>query len=88
MLDKLKPEEGNKDERALSQIILPTSATMIGVCATLIGLVKIVEGSTGTSQVDEYTDLVLVLFLFSAIISYLAIREMGSFGRRPSSSQI
>ena len=62
-------------ERTLSRIILPTSCTMIGVCATIIGLVKIVEGRGGPRHVDEYTALVLLLFLGSAMASYLSIRH-------------
>ena len=62
-------------ERTLSTIILPASCTMIGVCATLIGLVKIVEGRNGPRHVDEYTALVLLLFLGSAMASYLSIRH-------------
>ena len=34
-------------ERALSRHILPTSATMIGICTTFIGLVKVAESKMG-----------------------------------------
>jgi hypothetical protein len=58
----------------LASHILPTSATMIGVCATLIGLIKLAEGKLGSSHVDEYAALVAVTFLASALASYLSIR--------------
>ncbi|MDP4022534.1 hypothetical protein Q8W71_07860 [Methylobacterium sp. NEAU 140] len=58
----------------LSHHILPTAGTMIGVCTTLIGLVKIYETETGPSRVDEAAALAAVLFLASAIGSYLSIR--------------
>jgi hypothetical protein len=58
----------------LASHILPTSATMIGVCATLIGLVKLTEAKFGPSHVDEYAALVAVGFLASALASYLSIR--------------
>jgi hypothetical protein len=63
--------------RELSNHILPASGTMIGVCTTLIGLVKVVEGRIGPSRVDEYVSLVAVMFVFSAIASYISIRYAG-----------
>ena len=58
----------------LASHILPVSATMIGVCATLIGLVKLAEAKLGPSHVDEYAALTAVIFLASALASYLSIR--------------
>jgi hypothetical protein len=60
--------------RSLSSHILPTSGTMIGVCATLIGLVKIAEAHIGPSRVDEYASLVSIPFLISALTSYMSMR--------------
>jgi len=64
-----------REQRALSQHILPSSGTMIGVCVTLIGLVKIVEARIGPSRVDEYAALASLLFLVSAIASYASMRH-------------
>jgi hypothetical protein len=64
----------SNEARSLSQHILPTSGTMIGVCATLIGLVKLAEPHIGASRVDEYVALASLLFLASAIASYISIR--------------
>ncbi len=47
---------------------------MVGICTTLIGLVKIIEDRIGSSHVDEYGGLTALLFLVSALASYLAIR--------------
>jgi hypothetical protein len=47
---------------------------MIGVCVTLIGLVKLAEARHGASHVDEYAALAAVTFLASALTSYLSIR--------------
>lgn len=58
----------------LSQHILPSAATMIGVCTTFIGLVKIIEARIGPSHVDEYAALTAVLFLASSGASYLSMR--------------
>src|ERR1700759_2984851 len=63
------------EERSLSKHILPSSGTMIGVCATLIGLVKLAEAHIGPSRVDEYAALASLLFLASAIASYISIRH-------------
>ena len=59
---------------SLASHILPVSGTMIGVCATLIGLVKLAEAKHGSSHVDEYAAMAAVTFLASALTSYLAIR--------------
>lgn len=61
-------------DEGLSRHILPTAGTMVGVCTTLIGLVKIVEARIGPSHVDEAAALTAILFLVSAIASYLSIR--------------
>jgi len=65
------------DKPTLSRHILPNSGTMIGVCTTLIGLVKVVEVHIGPSRVDEYAALASLLFLASAITSYISIRHPG-----------
>jgi hypothetical protein len=69
--------------RALARHILPVSATMVGVCTTLIGLVRVVEVHSGPSHVDEYTAVVALLFLASAMASYISIR----YASRPQVSR-
>jgi len=59
---------------SLASHILPASATMIGVCATLIGLVKLAQAKPGASHVVEYLAIAAVTFLASALTSYLSIR--------------
>jgi hypothetical protein len=66
--------EGQAGGRELSRHILPTSGTMIGICTTLIGLVKVIEGRIGPSRVDEFAALTSLFFLTSAVTSYLSIR--------------
>jgi hypothetical protein len=61
-------------DEGLSRHILPTAGTMVGVCTTLIGLVKILEARIGPSRVDEYAALTAILFLIGAVASYLSIR--------------
>ena len=61
----------------LSIHILPTAATMVGVCLTAIGLVKLVERQQGPSSVDEFLAIDSVLFCLSVVLSYGAIRWAG-----------
>jgi hypothetical protein len=68
------------DQERLTLHILPTAGTMVGVCVTLIGLVKIVEVKTGPSKVDLAAAAAAVIFLGSAIASYLSLRG-GTKGR-------
>lgn len=70
----LQKREKPAAKKALAHHILPTSGTMVGICTTLIGLVKVVEGRIGPSHVDEYAACASLLFLISAITSYLSIR--------------
>lgn len=58
----------------LAHHILPVSGTMIGVCVTLIGLIKVAEATTGRTHVDEYAALAALVFLVSALTSYLSLR--------------
>lgn len=58
----------------LANHILPASATMVGVCLTAVGLVKILEQRIGPSHVDEFYSLDSVLFLISAMASYISLR--------------
>nr|WP_249780366.1 hypothetical protein [Bradyrhizobium sp. dw_411] len=53
---------------------MPVSGTLIGVCVTLVGLVKVTEARAGHSHVDEYTALAAIAFLACAITSYFSLR--------------
>ena len=59
---------------SLSRHILPVSATMVGVCVTLVGLVRVVEVHAGPTHVDEYAALLALLFLVSTLASYISMR--------------
>lgn len=77
MTDRQKEQRIGKE---LSLHILPTSATMIGICTTFIGLVKVAESTMGPGHVDEYAALAALLFLISATSSYLSIRFVNLIG--------
>ena len=70
------PSENSTAARAtdLSKQILSSSGTMIGLCTTIVGLIKIVEGRIGPSNVDIYIALLGSVFLGSAVSSYASIR--------------
>lgn len=59
----------------LSSHILPTSATMVGVCMTVISLAKLLEERTRPGMVDEMMAFDGLIFLVSALCSYLSIRS-------------
>jgi hypothetical protein len=65
----------NERSRPISNHILPTAATMVGVCMTVISIVKLIQVSTGESWLDEILTVDTLLFLASAFFSYLAIRK-------------
>jgi hypothetical protein len=61
-------------DNKLSSHILPTSSTMVGVCMTAVSLVKLGETTTALTRVDELMAFDGLLFLVSAVLSYMAIR--------------
>ena len=58
----------------LARHILPSSGTMIAMCTTMVGLVKIAEGRMGSSNVDVYAAMLGAAFLTSAVLAYISIR--------------
>ena len=70
----------NPKQENVAHHILPTSATMIGVCMTVISIVKLLHiGSTGT-WIDKLLAIDSLTFLASATFSYFAMRN-GAFAR-------
>lgn len=61
--------------RKVAQHILNTASTMVGVCMTVIGLVKIGELRTGNVWVDVYVSVDSLFFLVAAVLSYFSIRH-------------
>ena len=66
MTDDANRSQPRTDDQ-LQERILSTSGTMEGVCATLIGLVKVLEHGRPLSHVDEYTGCTAVIFVLSAL---------------------
>jgi len=62
--------------RSLSGHILPTSGSMLGVCMTVISIVKLTQARRGVSSwVDDLLALDALIFLASSVFSYLSIRS-------------
>lgn len=70
-----EPEPPRRADSALSHHILPSAATMVGICPTLIGVVKLTEANGVTRRADEIIGLLTVVFVASALTSYAAIRS-------------
>jgi hypothetical protein len=59
----------------LADHILPSSATMIGVCMTVISLSQLIPKPNISRHVDEILAFDSLLFLVSAMLSYFSIRN-------------
>ena len=64
------------DRTDISRHILPTAATMVGVCVTVIGIVRVVEINTAVSTViDDILAVDGLIFLGSTLLSYASLRD-------------
>jgi hypothetical protein len=74
-------EKNEHLEEDISIHIFTVSAAMVGVCLTVIGILHIVINSRQvTTFVDDLLSLDALLFLFSCMLSYFALRTRS--GRR------
>jgi drug/metabolite transporter (DMT)-like permease len=63
-------------ERSVAHHILPTAATMAGVCLTVISIIKLTELSYQVSTlIDDFLAGDGAIFLISAFLSYLSLRD-------------
>lgn len=62
----------------LSQHILPTSAQLVGVCLTVISLVKALHIAQIGSFLDKFLAIDVLLFTVSASFSYFSMRAAKS----------
>ena len=62
------------ERSALSQHILPTSAQLVGVCITVISLVKVLHIGQAGSVLDRLLAIDTLLFTISAALSYSSMR--------------
>ncbi len=70
-----KSETGQRREIRLADHILPTSATMVGVCMTVISVAKLIPKHGISRHAVELLAFDGLLFLGSATLSYFSIRR-------------
>ncbi len=58
----------------LSEHILPTAATMVGVCMTVLSIGRLSHSGRLGVFIDKMLALDSVIFLLSAVLSFVAIR--------------
>jgi len=61
--------------RGLSAHILPTSATMIGVCMTVLSIGHLRQGGHSRVFVDKLLAADALVFLASSVLSFMSIRS-------------
>lgn len=59
----------------LSQHILPNSSMMIGVCMTVISIIKLIGIHNGQHRIAELLAFNSLMFMLSALLSYFSMRE-------------
>ncbi|MEW6131384.1 MAG: hypothetical protein AB1757_30425 [Acidobacteriota bacterium] len=63
------------DDKVFDHILMQSSMK-VGMCLTLLGLIKVVEGAKNLkSFTDEFLAIVALFFTVSGIASYFAIKE-------------
>ena len=75
MNDKPPLKIDNGHGSKLADHILPSSATMIGVCMTVISLAHLIPKHSISRHVNELLSLDSLLFLGSAMLSYFSLRR-------------
>lgn len=67
--------------RSISNHILPSAATMAGVCITIIGIVRLVETNRHISTIiDNLMAFNSLIFLISCFLSYISLRPFKAAG--------
>jgi hypothetical protein len=64
----------NRNANDLSHHILPNSATMVGICIMVISIVKSLSPSLINHLIDKALAIDSVMFMSSAVLSFLSIR--------------
>lgn len=72
----MSEQESNRQlEADISVHIFSVSAALVGVCLTVIGLIRIVVSARQVeSAIDDFLAVDAVIFLFSCMLSYWALR--------------
>ena len=62
--------------------IFPTSATMVGICITLLSLSRLDDDQVSFWLIDKLIVIDAVVFLASCLLSFLAVRATGRVSER------
>ena len=68
----------NQRNNNLSQHILTTSAQLVGVCLTVISLVKVLPAGHVGSLLDKFLAIDALIFTVSTVLSYASMRDQKS----------
>jgi hypothetical protein len=71
----LNTSENGKD---LSRHILTTSAQLVGVCLTVISLIKIMPAGHVSTLLNKFLAIDVLLFTASTLLSYASMRNIKS----------
>ncbi len=74
--------------RGLSAHILPTSATMIGVCMTVLSIGHLHQGGRPRVVLDKLLAIDALVFLASAVVSFLSIRSRSGAARHERRAEL
>lgn len=76
------------EKASLTTHILPTSATLVGVCMTVVSVVKLMHPGGIGVFIDKLLALDTVLFLASAILSFISMRVPALERRLESTAEL
>ena len=71
----------------LSAHILPTSATMVGVCMTVLSISRIAPGGPWRMALDKLLAIDALIFLLSAALSFMSMRSRHMSSRNESRAE-
>lgn len=72
----------------VSAHILPSSATMVGVCMTVLSIAKLAPGGALGIVIDELLAFDSIVFLVSAILSFVSLRRVERAARLESQAEV
>ena len=72
----------------LSAHILPTSATMIGVCMTVLSIGHLGPGGEWRMVIDKLLAVDALVFLVSALLSFMSMRLPGAGQRHEARAEL
>lgn len=79
--EKMKHDPEAAASRSISNHILPSAATMTGVCVTIISIVRLVEANHHISTIiDNIMAVNSLIFLISCFLSYMSLRSYRAAG--------